>query len=241
MSRARIFCEHIEPIWQNKTFSHLENQVDIWKMSVQDNSNLIPENTLSNDEILKASRFLHSKDRASFILRRTALRTLLSRYTGIPASEIEFIAGKNKKPELKSELNNIRFNVSHSGDLILIAISASEVGVDIERIETGFNYSEILKHSFSEQEINQIEHAYDSRGHFFRLWTRKEALTKASSKGLDDDLKGIPSIDGWHSIHQEAVGLSGKWQINSFNIDEEYLGSIAYQAEKIINFLYFEF
>ncbi len=240
MSTARIFCKHIEPAWQKKTFSPSEKQVDIWKISVQD-YNLLPENILSKDELLKAARFLHSKDRASFVCRRAALRILLSRYTDIPPSGIEFIAGKNKKPELKSELNKIWFNVSHSGELILIAISDTEIGVDIERIETSFNYSDILRHSFSEQEINQIEQAADSRDFFFRLWTRKEALTKASSRGLDDELSNIPCLDGWHSINEELIGLNGNWQLNSFDIDHKYTGSIAFQAGNKLNFLYFEF
>ncbi|HQS05184.1 MAG TPA: hypothetical protein PLT16_06060, partial [Daejeonella sp.] len=66
MSTTRIFCKHIEPIWQKKTLGQPEKQVDIWKVSVQD-YNLIPENILSKDELLKAARFLHSKDRASFV------------------------------------------------------------------------------------------------------------------------------------------------------------------------------
>ncbi len=240
MSTTLIFCEQISPTWQKGFLNYSEKQVDIWKINVQ-NYNPIPENILSKDEVLKASRFLHSKDRDSFISRRTALRILLSRYTDIPASEIEFIAGKNKKPELKSESRRIRFNVSHSAELILIAISDTEIGVDIERIETSFNYSDILKHSFNEQEINQIEKAADGRELFFRLWTRKEALTKASSKGLDDELRDIPSIDGWHSVNEELIGLNGNWQLKSFNIDQQYLGSIACQADKKLNYLNFEF
>ena len=178
MSSTQIFCEQFDPIWKKGFFSRSEKQVDIWKMSVQENSNLIPENILSKDELSKASRFLHSKDRASFIFRRTALRILLSRYTDIPPSEIEFIPGINKKPEMKSGSNKIRFNVSHSADLTLIAISDTEIGVDIERIETSFNYTDILKHSFSELEISRIVEMADSRELFFRLWTRKEALCK---------------------------------------------------------------
>jgi len=119
MSTTRIFCEQFDPIWQKGFFSRSEKQVDIWKMSLQENSNLIPENILSKDELSKASRFLHPKDRASFIFRRTALRILLSRYTEIPASEIEFTTGKNKKPELRSELNKIRYHVNRSAELIL--------------------------------------------------------------------------------------------------------------------------
>lgn len=142
---------------------------------------------------------------------------------------------------LRSELNKIRFNVSHSGELILIAIPDTEIGVGMERIETSFNYPDILRHSFSEQEINQIEQAADSRDFFFRLWTRKEALTKAISRGLDDELRNIPCLDGWHSNNEERIGINGNWQLNSFDIDHEYTGSIAFQAGKKLNFLNFEF
>lgn len=240
MSTTRIFCDQIDPVWQNGTLSRSGKHADIWKINVQ-NCNSVPENILSNEELLKASRFLHIKDRVGFICRRTALRILLSRYTDIPPSAIEFIAGKNKKPELSSESNKIRFNVSHSGELILIAISDTEIGVDIERIETCFKYSDILKHSFSEQEISQIELAADSRELFFRLWTRKEALTKASSKGLDDELKDIPCLDGCHTINEKLIGLDGFWQLNSFSIDREYAGSIACLADIKLNYLNFEF
>lgn len=240
MSKIRIFCEQITPIWQQEFLSLLEKQADIWKINVQ-NFDFVPENLLSKDEQLKAARFLHSKDRNSFVSRRVALRILLNRYTDIPPSAIEFTAGKNKKPELKSELNKIRFNVSHSGELILIAISNTEIGVDIEHLESSFNYSDILKHGFNEQEINHIEQAADSRQLFFRLWTRKEALCKASSKGLDDDLRDIPCLDGWHSVEKELIGLHGNWQLNSFSMDHEYIGSIACQAETKLNFLNFEF
>jgi len=240
MSSTRIFCKQISPVWQRGTLGHPEKQVDIWKISVGD-CNFMPKNILSKDELLKASRFLHPKDHDSFICRRTALRLLLSRYTNISPPEIEFIAGKNKKPELRSESNKLRFNVSHSGELILIAISDTEIGVDVERIETGFNYTDILKHSFSEHEISRIQQAADTREQFFRLWTRKEALTKASSKGLDDELRDIPCLDGWHSINEGLIGLKGNLQVKSFNIDHEYMGSIACQDELKLNYLNFEF
>jgi len=240
MQATKIFCDQIDPIWQNGNLIRSEQNVDIWKIKVRDISS-VSENILSNNERIKASRFLHTKDRVNFTCRRSALRILLSRYIDIPPSEIEFISGENKKPELSSELSKIRFNVSHSGELALIAISDSPIGVDIERIEPGFKYADILKHSFSELEISGIEQAADSREVFFRLWTRKEALTKASSKGLDDDLSDIPCLNGWHSMNENLIGLNGIWQLNSFSINAEYTGSIACIADKKLNYLNFEF
>ena len=203
-------------------------------------SHAIPENILSAEEKLKASRFLHDKDRDSYTSRRTALRILLSRYIDIPAAEIEFIAGVNKKPEIKAELNSIQFNLSHSGDQILIAISDTAVGIDIERIDPDFNFTDILKHSFSEQEIEYIEHADNSRKLFFELWTRKEALAKASSKGLDDDLSKIPCLDGSYTLSTELIGLDGIWHTKSFSIDKEYECSITCLTDQKLNFMNFD-
>jgi len=240
MSATRIFCEQIDPIWEPRNLIRFEQTVDIWKIKLRDISS-VSEDLISNDERLKASRFLHAKDRTSFICRRAALRILLSRYTDTQPSEIEFTIGENKKPEMRTESNKIHFNVSHSGELALIAISNSPIGVDIERIEPGFKYDDILKHSFSELEISGIEQAADSREVFFRLWTRKEALTKANSKGLDDDLRYIPCLDGWHYLNENLIGLNGIWLLKSFSINTEYVGSVACPADKKVNCFNFEF
>ena len=212
------------------------NGTSIWKVKAIENYSDI----LSNDEQAKALRFLHSKDKDSFICRRTALRILLGRYTGLEPAEIEFIPGKNKKPELKNHAN-IYFNVSHSEELILIAISDKSIGVDIEHIKPELNSAEVLKYAFNEQEITFINDSKQPADSFFELWTRKEALTKASSKGLDDDLCKIPSLDGEHKLNKEIIALEGDWQLNSFKIDKEYIASIACRANQKLSFFSFEF
>lgn len=212
---------------------------NIWKIkALQNFANT--DNILNKEEQAKASRFLHSKDRDSFVCRRTALRILLSRFTGLPAVDIEFILGKNKKPALKNH-TNLYFNVSHSEELILIAISDKAVGVDIEHIKPEFDFAEVLKHAFNEQEIKFINDSKEPTVCSFELWTRKEALTKASSKGLDDDLKNIPSLDGWHNLNKEIIALKGEWQLNSFSINQEYVAAIACKADQNLKFFDFKF
>ncbi|MFA6945122.1 MAG: 4'-phosphopantetheinyl transferase superfamily protein [Pedobacter sp.] len=240
MSYVRIYCNQINPLWKHRDVIHSAQTTDVWRINVRD-SHAIPENILSTEERLKASRFLHNKDRDSYTSRRAALRILLSRYLDIPAPEIEFITGVNKKPEIKAQLSSIQFNLSHSGDQILIAISDKAVGVDIERIDPDFNFSDILKHSFSEQEIEYMEQKGNRRELFFKLWTRKEALTKASSKGLDDDLSKIPCLDGSYTSRTELIGLEGTWNTSSFSINKEYECTIACLAGQKLNFLNFDF
>lgn len=238
MSIKRIYCKNISPVWQNESPTLLKD-TNIWKIKVLKNY-ADTGNILNKDEQVKSLRFRHAKNRDSFICRRTALRILLSRYTNLPANEIEFISGNNKKPELKN-YPKLCFNVSHSEDLILIAISQTAVGIDIEHIKPEFNFTEVLNHSFSEKEIKFINNSKEQTDCFFELWTRKEALTKASSKGLDNDLKNIPSLEGWHNIDKEIIRLDGNWQLNSFHINHDYAASIACTADQNLNFYDFKF
>ena len=113
------------------------------------------------------------------------LRKLLAGYSNLAPDEIKFAEGLNKKPFAENaNLSDLHFNISHSADIILIAISNSEIGVDVEKVDNSFSYEEILPHNFSDEEIDFIKNPED----FYLLWTRKESLLKATAKGLDDDL-----------------------------------------------------
>lgn len=67
---------------------------------------------------------------------------------------------------------------------------------------------------------------------------RKEALLKATSKGVDDDLPNVPSLDGLHDIKKEIIGSDESWAVSSFKIEDNYIGSIAYKSaqQKVVFF-----
>ncbi len=199
------------------------------------------EAVLNTEEQITASRFFQDKDRQNFIIRRAALRILLSGYLGRKAREIEFIEGENKKPFVRSESSlDVHFNVSHSGNWGLIGISDNELGVDIEDVIESFNYQEILHHGFSNEEKDFITNSDSPAKIFFQLWTRKEALIKATSKGVDDDLNKIPGLDGSHEVNTELLGSKKNWTVKSFNIEKTCLASIAHSDyNSLINFFNF--
>jgi 4'-phosphopantetheinyl transferase len=70
---------------------------------------------------------------------------------------------------------------------------------------------------------------------FYKLWTRKEALLKASGRGIVDDLTAIPSLDG---VHTATLGgtIHADQQIVSFQACEETWLSMSSQAGKQISF-----
>ncbi len=231
-----IRCDNIENIhWgklNNDDFA-LSSNVDIWRLRISSNIVLIDRfgKILSTDEHTRASRYHHQKDTERFLVSRIALRFLVAKYSKIDPGNIEFAVGSNKKPFLRNAgAHDLHYNVSHSGDWILIAFSDAEIGTDIEMIDDVFSYGEILKQNFSGQEISFITEAKNQSENFYLLWTRKEALLKATSKGVDSDLPFVPSLEGSHEVEHGMIGSGKDFFVSSFRIAENYIGSIAYAA-----------
>lgn len=83
--------------------------------------------------------------------------------------ECSIIRYNDKKPVL--EPNVFNFNISHSGDIKLVAVSDSEVGIDIEK-HKDIDYKLIVKRFFNPGE------KCESLKEFYRYWTAKESYTK---------------------------------------------------------------
>lgn len=145
---------------------------------------------LSAPELDKSVRFHRMEDRHNFLVRKYALRVLLSQFLGIPAGQIAYTSTANKKPAIAG----LHFNTSHSKNAVAIAVSATPIGVDIEYCNKDFDYADLLDHCFSKEERLFIASSSDPRHTFYVLWTRKEALLKATGEGLAEDLINISSL-----------------------------------------------
>ena len=204
----------------------LNKNVDIWRINVTSNLKSIDNllSVLSADEIARANRFFHMKDKNRHIISHGAMRNILGKYLHQHPSLIEFKDGINKKPYITNK-TGLHFNLSHSEDWILLAIANSEIGVDTELINNSFEYKDVMEVYFNTDEINFINED-KSAERFFLLWTRKEAQIKATGKGLDENIKLIPGLIGTHHINNE-ISLYKDWIISSFNLNEQYIASVA--------------
>lgn len=146
--------------------------------------------TLSADEAERARRFHFVQDRNRYIARRGVLRQILSYYQNCPPSEVSFTYQAWGKPQLAhspSLTRDLRFNLSHSGDAALYAItSGRDIGVDIELIRPEIEWAEIASSFFAPREIAELRRlpAHSRSRGFFFCWTRKEAYLKARGDGL---------------------------------------------------------
>lgn len=164
--------------------------VDIWLADLTLEAQALPdlEPLLAGEEQERAERFRLARDRERFVLRRGILRELLAQYTGCPASQIRFHTGRYGKPSLAPEhCSPIRFNLSHSEDMAILAISRTrEVGIDLEALCTARARIEIAARFFSTCELADLSAVSSQRwpAAFYRCWTTKEAYVKARGEGL---------------------------------------------------------
>ncbi len=158
---------------------------------------------LSNDEQERAELFYFNKDREHFIIAHATLRTILGRYLNTDPGRLNFRSGSFGKPYLAQESNphDLRFNLSHSAGLALIAVARGrELGVDIERIRPEIMKDGIANRFFSPLETATLcalpDHLRTEA--FFNCWTRKEAYIKARGEGLslDPDKFDVSSAPG---------------------------------------------
>lgn len=240
MDFSKIYCQTVDAEWTNAPlFPRLDNSHHIWCFKVSESASYfeVLKMVLTNDEIIKANKYRFQKDRDNFVVRRACLRILLGRYMGIPAESIVFSTGQNKRPILDPQIiPGLFFNLSHTDDLVLIAISDQEIGVDVEKINPDFNYSEILEHNFTPHEIDNILKSEVPASMFYTLWTRKEAILKASSKGIISDLKAIQCLNDIEFVSKDLFPTS--WLVRSFKIKEQYIGGVASYMDSTASFFY---
>ncbi|HKO80260.1 MAG TPA: hypothetical protein VJU78_07700, partial [Chitinophagaceae bacterium] len=133
--------------WDKKPlFEISKDTICIWQIRIIPDASRIEglSAVLKSDELARANRYRHEKDRRRFITSRGSLRILLANYLKKEPVDIEFDITPDKKPILKSHVNNLHFNTSHSEDFVLIAIAGSEVGIDVEKTDSTFDWEDIL-------------------------------------------------------------------------------------------------
>ena len=90
---------------------------------------------------------------------------------------------------------------------------------------------------FSAEEINFIHNSEFQRHTFYKFWTRKEAIVKATGKGIDDEFLKIPVRDGSHLVSSSLVQDFKNVNVYSFDLNASYIGSIACTEQyKILHF-----
>ncbi|MDR1772107.1 MAG: 4'-phosphopantetheinyl transferase superfamily protein [Hungatella sp.] len=184
---------------------------------------------------LKAIRTERSYRRV--LLRLALVRIILGYYLDFPADKICFKKNKYGKPGIINPVVNSNFNISHSGDDIIVIFDFDrEVGIDIEN-SSSFNKRNVylLKGLYSGGELERY-HALakqDQFEFFCRTWVVKEAILKALGVGLTVKLSclELPELDNDKVIKFSLTICRKNMQIQFIRHADKYIG-IAYCEER---------
>lgn len=91
-------------------------------------------------------------------------------------------------------LPHIQFSISHSKSIILCAVSAKPVGVDIEDIRP--RRESLPQYALTEGEFSRYQSLGGDWPAFYTLWTRKEAWCKYTGQGLGHSWDLTPQEKG---------------------------------------------
>jgi 4'-phosphopantetheinyl transferase len=214
--------------------------VHVWRIELEQPDELRERfrTTLDTDELERAARFHFDKHRRHFIVARGFLRDVLSRYLNAKPEALRFSYGAYGKPALagEHEHSSLRFNMSHSHNVALLAITdEKQLGVDVEYIRSDFASEDIARRFFSRLEVESFNALgrEEQVAAFFRCWTRKEAFIKATGKGLSQPLDafdvtlatGVPA-----ALLRVEDDDASRWSIADLEAGTDYAAALVVEG-----------
>lgn len=143
-------------------------------------------------------------------------------------SDVEIRRTARGRPFLASQVHGFQFdyNDSHDNDYVVCAFhydsvdaaALNPIGVDVMKDQITFGRStelfETMEDLMTEHEANAYRDLYDEAEttklhHLLRLWTCKEALSKAQGLGLSANFKAMDFTLGSSSTPQTVLRMSG--------------------------------
>jgi 4'-phosphopantetheinyl transferase len=140
---------------------------------------------LDETEHARAERFYFEGDRQAYIAAHALTRTTLARRFDREPELWRFVAGAHGKPDIDDRA--LQFNLSHTRGLVAVAVTqASEVGVDVERVDPKHLGPDVTERFFAPAECAYLRslppEGWTEAAYAF--WTLKEAYIKAIGLGL---------------------------------------------------------
>ena len=194
---------------------------------------------LDHAERGRAAAFVYARDRRRFVTAHACLRLTLGRLLGRPPEAFQFTTSPEGKPWLHEPQIDLRFNLSHSGERALIAVTIGrDVGVDIEQ-ERPIDVPEIGRRFLTAREYTELQAMPESARMraLYLGWTRKEAFVKGLGKGLAYPLNDIDVClgDGYTGqVLRTCVGdpdALNRWRVVSLDVDTGYAAALAVEGQ----------
>lgn len=191
--------------------------------------------TLDPAERARAGRYRFADDARRFRAARGWLRHVLGAELAADPAAVPVTEGPGK-PRLADRVGPC-FNVSHAGELALIAVAEREVGVDVEHEAAAPSAVEAAGLVCAADEMTKLRRMARAErpGAFLRAWTAKEAYLKATGVGLSLSPQRV-EIGSAHGGRGAPVGVAGdpgatRWRVRWVRPAHDYLGAVAAEGE----------
>ena len=191
--------------------------------------------SLSATEHTRAARFGTEALRRRWIVGRATLRLLLGQRLNVEPGAVSLRRGVRGRPELDMP-DAPDFNISHTGNTALIAIGIGlgpneRIGVDIERADRKVNADGLARRVLSERERSALAplDAEARRRRFLRLWTCKEAMSKATGDALSAPFRRIDVAlgDGIKLNEGPPPYVPERWRLFPAAVPDEFIATVA--------------
>ena len=219
----------------NSDFS--EPRADVWVIDAREfaSSSDILRSFLADDELARCDRFASPLSAATYMTARAGLRFLLSRYLDQPVRSFAIKIEANGKPFVDNSLS-LYFNVSHSAHMIVVAFAGCPLGVDIEQLERNVDFAAVLRRFFSPTEqASCLQHQQvDPQKTFFRGWTRKEAVLKATGEGIaglaHNEISFAPDLQKAMLSYFGSKESADSWFFHELEPAQGFIATLACQS-----------
>jgi len=191
---------------------------------------------LSDDEHRRAARFGRPELRDRYIVGRATLRALLGARLGVAAHEVVIARGGRGRP-FAMNAGSLDFNVSHTDGIALIGMTTNgRIGVDIEHRERQLNVEGVARKFMSTLEqayLAGLDHDARRRA-LLRLWTCKEAMSKATGDALSAPFRKLDVATGetLRLVDGPAPYAPSQWQLVAVEVPGGYLATVALWHEQ---------
>jgi 4'-phosphopantetheinyl transferase len=194
---------------------------------------------LSAEERARSGRFVFERDRHRYVAAHGRLREILAGYVGAAPASLTFASSPSGKPALAEPRTELRFNLSHSRGLALVAVTRGrEVGVDLEAIRAVEDLDDLAASCFSPAETRALAAVPEGSRleAFFDGWTRKEAFVKLLGDGLSRPLDSFDVTLGPGEparLLRVAGARAADWAIQQVEVGPGYRGALASEGPAV--------
>lgn len=222
-----------------------QRELHIWWANLRDFDLAVPVlwSVLAACERARAEQYHLLREKENYIIRHGMLRLLLASYTAQSPSSLNLAAGGREEPEARTSPagGGVYFNMSHSGDMAVYGFAAAcPVGVDVEHLQPISQCERIAREYFSQTEVENLMALPEEfrAKRFMDLWTRKEALLKATGVGpaggkmRHHTCQAEPVRPNRKDLSQ-ALHSSGGWCVRSFSPLAGYVAAVAYRKRNL--------